>query len=274
MELQKQALDRQLIGLLKQGVCVAFSAGVDSTVLLHACCEAAKTAELPLEKIAAVTFATVLHPQADLMEAKKITAQLGIRHEVLKIDELSCPEVVQNGVDRCYHCKKKLFSKAIDFAKQNGYNAVIDGTNADDLKAYRPGIRAIRELGVISPLAEHGFTKAQVRQLAAQMGLSCATKPAMPCLATRLPYGTPLQTEVLGRIEQGEEILHRAGFAACRLRVHGDLVRIEIEPQDFAALLSRHEEISQAILELGFSFVTLDLQGLRSGCYDRVEKLI
>ena len=151
---------------------------------------------------------------------------------------------------------------------------MIDGTNADDLKAYRPGIRAIRELGVVSPLAEHGFTKAQVRQLAVQMGLSCATKPATPCLATRLPYGTPLQTEVLERIEQGEEILHRAGFAACRLRVHGDLARIEIEPQDFAALLSRHEEISQAILELGFSFVTLDLQGLRSGCYDRVEKLI
>ena len=256
MELQKQALDLQLIGLLKQGVCVAFSAGVDSTVLLHACCEAAKTAELPLEKIAAVTFATVLHPQADLMEAKKITAQLGIRHEVLKIDELSCPEVVQNGVDRCYHCKKKLFSKAIDFAKQNGYNAVIDGTNADDLKAYRPGIRAIRELGVISPLAEHGFTKAQVRQLAAQMGLSCATKPAMPCLATRLSYGTPRRTEVLGRIEKGEAILNRAGFAARRLRVNGDLVGIEIEPQEFAAIRSPHAEIPQAMIDYGIYYVT------------------
>lgn len=274
MEQQNLALSRQLADLIRQGVCVAFSAGVDSTVLLNACCRTAEAKNIPLDRIAAVTFSTVLHPQADLQEAKEMAAQLGVRHEVLSIDELSCPQVVQNGVDRCYHCKKKLFARAMDFAEKNGYHSVVDGTNADDLKAYRPGIRAIRELGVISPLADNGFTKAQVRQLAAQMGLSCASKPATPCLATRLPYGTPLQTEVLQRIEAGEAALHRAGFADCRLRVHGDLVRIEILPQQLAALLEQREQITREILALGFSFVTLDLQGLRSGCYDRASGLV
>ena len=127
---------------------------------------------------------------------------------------------------------------------------------------------------MISPLADNGFTKAQVRQLAARMGLSCATKPATPCLATRLPYGTPLQTQVLRRIEAGEEVLHRAGFVDCRLRVHGELVRIEVEPQQFAALLAQKDQIIREIMALGFSFVTLDLQGLRSGCYDQASGLV
>lgn len=274
MEQQILALNRQLADLIRQGVCVAFSAGVDSTVLLNACCQTAKVENIPLERIAAVTFATVLHPQADLEEAKQIAAQLGIYHEVLRVDELTNPDVIANGVERCYHCKKQLFARAIDFADQNGYHSVVDGTNADDLKAYRPGIRAIRELGVISPLADNGFTKAQVRQLAARMGLSCATKPATPCLATRLPYGTPLQPQVLRRIEAGEAVLHRAGFVDCRLRVHGELVRIEVEQQQFAALLAQKDQIVREIMALGFSFVTLDLQGLRSGCYDQASGLV
>lgn len=216
----------------------------------------------------------MLHPQADLQEAKEITKQLHIRHEVLVVDELENPKVIANGIDRCYHCKKELFSKALEFAKQNGYAAVLDGTNADDHKSYRPGIRAIRELGVISPLSDQGLTKQEIRALAAQMGLSCATKPATPCLATRIPYNTPLEPQTLQKIETGEEILHRAGFASCRLRVHGDLARIEVEPEKLEQLIEQREIISREILALGFSFVTLDLQGLRSGCYDQVEKLI
>ena len=150
----------------------------------------------------------------------------------------------------------------------------MDGTNADDHKSYRPGIRAIRELGVISPLSDQGLTKQEIRALAAQMGLSCATKPATPCLATRIPYNIPLEPQTLQRIEAGEDILHRAGFTSCRLRVHGDLARIEVEPEKLEQLIEQREVISREILALGFSFVTLDLQGLRSGCYDQVEKLI
>ena len=150
----KEKLEEQLAALIKNKVCIAFSAGVDSTVLLYACCEAAKKEGIPLDHIAAVTFSTVLHPQADLQEAKEITKQLHIRHEVLVVDELKNPKVIANGIDRCYHCKKELFSRALEFAKQNGYAAVLDGTNADDHKSYRPGIRAIRELGVISPLSD------------------------------------------------------------------------------------------------------------------------
>ena len=164
--------------------------------------------------------------------------------------------------------------RASEFAKQNGYAAVLDGTNADDHKSYRPGIRAIRELGVISPLSDQGLTKQEIRALAAQMGLSCATKPATPCLATRIPYNTPLEPQTLQKIEAGEEILHQAGFASCRLRVHGVLARIEVEPEKLEQLIEQREIISREILALGFSFVTLDLQGLRSGCYDQVEKLI
>ena len=127
---------------------------------------------------------------------------------------------------------------------------------------------------MISPLSDQGLTKQQIRQLAAEMGLSCATKPATPCLATRIPYDTPLGPKTLQKIEEGEEILHRAGFASCRLRVHGDLARIEVEPEKLEQLIEQREIISREILALGFSFVTLDLQGLRSGCYDQVEKLI
>mgnify|MGYP002422143074 FL=1 len=127
---------------------------------------------------------------------------------------------------------------------------------------------------MISPLSDQGLTKAEIRALAAQMGLSCATKPATPCLATRIPYNTPLEPQTLQKIEAGEDILHRAGFASCRLRVHGDLARIEVEPEKLEQLIGQREIISREILALGFSFVTLDLQGLRSGCYDQVEKLI
>ena len=190
------------------------------------------------------------------------------------VDELENPKVIANGIDRCYHCKKELFSKALEFAKQNGYAVVLDGTNADDHKSYRPGIRAIRELGVISPLSDQRLTKQEIRALAAQMGLSCATKPATPCLATRIPYNIPLEPQTLQKIEAGEDILHRAGFASCRLRVHGVLARIEVEPEKLEQLIEQREIISREILALGFSFVTLDLQGLRSGCYDHVEKLI
>ncbi len=263
-----EQLIQKLIEPLQQRICVAFSAGVDSTVLLYSCCLAAKQAGLPNDNIAAVTFATALHPQADLQEAKRITSNLGIRHIVLEIDELACPQVVQNGIERCYHCKKELFSHAINFARENGYAIVMDGTNADDLKTYRPGIRAIRELKVQSPLAENGFTKEQVRQLAAEMGLDCASKPATPCLATRIPYDTPLDRKTLQKIEKGEAFLHQEGFEQCRLRVHENLARIEILPKDFDILLQKKEKISKEILKLGFSFVTMDLQGLRSGCYD------
>ena len=175
----KEKLEEQLAALIKNKVCIAFSAGVDSTVLLYACCEAAKKEGIPLDHIAAVTFSTVLHPQADLQEAKEITKQLHIRHEVLVVDELKNPKVIANGIDRCYHCKKELFSKALEFAKQNGYAAVLDGTNARrsqklppwdpgnpgtgcDQSAFRSGTDQARRF-VLLPL-RWGFPVRQSRQ--------------------------------------------------------------------------------------------------------------
>ena len=173
-----------------------------------------------------------------------------------------------NPQDRCYHCKKLLFSKLSELA--NGHN-IIDGTNYDDLSVYRPGIKALKELGIISPFAKFGITKQEIRDYAKECGIDIFDKPSTPCLATRFPYGAELTPEKLRLVEHGEKILKDLGFSCCRLRLHNDIARIEIPQSDFTQFLSAKDDIINALKTSGITYITLDLEGFRSGSMDYVN---
>lgn len=187
---------------------------------------------------------------------------------ILEIDELEMEEIRSNPVNRCYLCKRNLFRTLMAFAKEKGVEVLAEGTNEDDLHVYRPGIQAVRELGIRSPLAEAGLTKEEVRRLAAACGISAASRPSTPCMATRLPYGARLDYEILKKIEAGEEILRRMIGGNVRLRLHGQVVRIETDPERFSLALEKREEVVRQLKELGFVYITLDLEGFRSGSMD------
>ena len=237
-------------GLGDKDLCVAFSGGVDSSVILRAACEAAAANG---KKVYAVTFETKLHPKADLPQAQKVAKEAGAIHHVIYVNELD---------------KKYLFQNLLTFAAEKGIDTIMEGNNADDLLIYRPGTQAVKELGVLSPLAELGITKAQVREIAADMGLSCASRPSSPCLATRLPYGTPISFELLARVDAGEQWLKEQGFPIVRLRVHGDILRIEIDKERFSDFIAMADKITAKMKELGFVYITLDAEGFRSGSMD------
>ncbi len=263
----KDAFDK--CGSKSGSICVAFSGGADSAVVLKAACEAAENAPFGPVQVYAVTFDTKLHPKADAAAAEKMAGQTGAEHYIIKVNELDNPAILSNPYDRCYLCKKYLFERLLEFAREKGSELVLEGTNADDLKAYRPGIRAVRELGILSPLAELGFTKKEVRECAAAMGLEdAAYRPSSPCLATRIPYNTEISFELLERIDEGEKWMRAEGFDVVRLRVHGDIVRIEIEKGKFDEFMRRSDEITDKMKSLGFVYVTLDAEGFRSGSMD------
>ena len=245
-------------------VCIAFSGGADSSLLLKLAVDCAAEGT----KIYAVTFDTVLHPSCDLDIAKKVAKEMGAIHQVIFINELDNSAIQHNPVDRCYQCKKMLFQNLITFAGKVHAAAVLEGTNEDDLHVYRPGLRAVRELGVKSPLAEAGLTKKEVRSLAEKLGISVANRPAAPCLATRLPYGADLQPDILRKIEDGETYLKQAGFPVVRLRLHGNIARIEIPVSDFSAFIEKRQEITDRLKQTVFSYITLDMEGFRSGSMD------
>lgn len=271
MNRETQSKEKKLKEILreytKSHVCLAFSGGTDSSLLLRMTADAAKENET---KVYAVTFNTVLHPSCDLKIAEKVAEEVGVEHEVLFIDELANPAICRNPKNRCYLCKKMLFEKLCAFAEKTGASVIMEGTNEDDLHVYRPGLQAVKELGVKSPLAEAGLTKEEVRLLARNLGISVADRPASPCLATRLPYGAALETGLLRRIEAGEQYLNTLGFSAVRLRIHGDIARIEVPAKDFPSILTQNTEIVSHLKKLGFLYVTLDLQGFRSGSMDEV----
>lgn len=262
---QEQRLREQLRRWAGQGICLAFSAGVDSSLLLQLACQEAAAANAQVQ---AVIFATQLHPAADVQLARQLCAQMGAVLHVVQVDEFDLPAVRYNAPDRCYHCKKELFSQLIKQARQLGCQVCMDGTNADDLGQYRPGLRALKELGIVSPLAELGITKAQVRQMAEKLGLCVAQRPSSPCLATRLPYGAEVRPELLRRIEQAETQLKEMGFPVVRVRVHGEIVRLEVPLEQLSQVLSRRASIVECVQAQGFGYVTLDLEGFRSGSMD------
>ena len=250
---------------------VAFSSGVDSTFLLRVAHE-----ELG-ERVVAVTARSRSFPKRELDEAAAFCQSEGVRHEIIDSEELDIPGFAENPPDRCYHCKRELFGKLIAFAQENGLAAVLEGSNKDDDGDYRPGLRAIRELGrdearpsqvyVASPLHDAGLTKAEIRALSKRMGLPTADKPSFACLASRFPYGERITAAGLERVERAEQWLMDAGLGLTQLRVrsHGDLARIEVPPADIPRLAARAEEIAATLKSFGFAYVALDLQGYRTG---------
>ncbi|MCI8294209.1 MAG: ATP-dependent sacrificial sulfur transferase LarE [Hespellia sp.] len=262
---KKEVLQTNLLKYVNQDTMVAFSGGVDSSLLLKLVCQAAETTG---RQVYAVTMQTKLHPVMELENAEKVALEIGAKHLVIQVDELLEAGIEQNPKDRCYLCKKRLFVKMKTEAERLQIHTILDGTNEDDLHVYRPGLRALKELGIVSPLADAGFTKAEVRMLAKECGLSVSSRPAMPCLATRFPYGTRLSYEELQKVEQGEEALRAMGFYNVRLRIYDQLVRIEVDKADFEKILSCSEVVVEQVKALGYSYVTLDLEGFRSGSMD------
>ena len=241
---------------------VAFSSGVDSTFLLRVAHE-----ELG-DRCVAVTARSRSFPKRELDEAVAFSRAEGVRHAMVDSEELDVPHFAENPPDRCYHCKKALFGKLLAFARENGLAAVLEGSNLDDDGDWRPGRRAIRELGVRSPLHEAGLAKAEIRALSREMGLPTADKPSFACLASRFPYGERITAEGLARVERAEDWLRRNVPALSQLRVRshaGGVARIEVLPADIPALAARAPEISAALRDLGFAYVSLDLAGYRTG---------
>ncbi len=249
----------------KDNVMVAFSGGVDSSLLLKMAVMYAGGQEI---KVYAVTADTELHALQDIQIAKQIAEELGAVHIVLKLRELEQAGIRNNPIDRCYRCKKYLFGRIKEKAEELEAFTVLEGTNADDMLAYRPGIKAVEELGIKSPLREAGFTKEEVRRLAKEYGISTADRPSAPCLATRFPYGEALEKEKLIRVEQGEQFLHSMGFYNVRLRAHGDIARLEVDEKDMEKLLENKKGIINYLKALGWQYITMDLEGFRSGSMD------
>lgn len=243
-------------------VAVGFSGGVDSTLLLRVAVEV-----LGAGNVLPVIADTPSLPRKEFGEALRLAEGMGVACVVVDPDELSDPAYAANPADRCYFCKKHLFEMIRTEAAERGFACVLDGNNADDVGDYRPGRRAAQELGVKSPLMEAGLTKADVRALSGRFGLPTAQKPAMACLASRIPYGTPVTAEVLGRVERAEEVLRGLGFAQCRVRHHGDVARVEVEEALLPRLLDAavRGQVLKGVKGAGYRYVTLDLQGYRMG---------
>ncbi len=244
---------------------LAFSAGVDSTILLN-------VAVLMGFDVLAVTFNTNLTSRMiSISNAKNVAEELGVKHITLDIDVMSDENINCNSKLRCYYCKSKMFSALKKLANENGYSILCDGTNADDLLEYRPGLKAKDECGVLSPIAMASLTKTELREIGNELGLEIAKKPSSPCLLTRFPYGTTVTNEMLETVESGEQLIKDAGFEACRLRVHGNVARIELPIDRLADFVNNSEKQTKLISDikaLGFDYVTVDLEGLRSGSMD------
>jgi len=256
--------EQRLHVLLRQygRVAVGFSGGVDSTLLLRVARDV-----LGPEAVMAVIADTPSMPRSEFAEACALADAMGVVRVVTDSTELADPRYAENSSDRCYYCKKHLFARVAALAAEKGFHAVLDGNNADDAGDYRPGRRASAELGVKSPLAEAGLTKEDIRVLSRRLNLSTADKPAMACLSSRIPYGSPVTVEALGQVERAEEALKAAGFKVCRVRHHGEVARIELAASALSRLLDEplREAVVAAVKAAGFRYVTLDLQGYRMG---------
>jgi uncharacterized protein len=242
-------------------VVIAYSGGVDSTFLLKV------AAEVLGDKVAAVTARSSTYPTREFNEASEYIVKLGAKHIVIDSEELDIDGFSQNPVNRCYFCKKELFTKVRDIASQNGIKYVADGSNLDDLGDYRPGLQALKELGIISPLREAGLTKDEIRELSREMGLPTWDKPAFACLASRFPYGEEITREKLNMIERAEQYLLDSGFRQVRVRHHGEIARIEVAREERGKFfdLDLMDRVYARFNEIGFRYVALDLKGYRTG---------
>lgn len=249
-------------------VVVAFSGGVDSTFL------AAVAHEVLGQRALAVTGVSPSFAEAEHRDAIRLAEQLGLNHRLINTAEIENPAYVANNPDRCYHCKTELFDHLAPIARAEDFAAVLDGFNADDVGDYRPGRKAAREHGVRSPLHEAGLTKKEIRKLSKVRGLPTWDKPALACLSSRFPYGTPVQIEALSQIDRAEMFIRTLGVRQVRVRHHGEVARIEVEPDDIGRLAQPEirERVVAFFKTLGYAYASLDLTGYRSGSLNEVLK--
>lgn len=245
-------------------VAVAYSGGVDSTFLSRVAFDVLG------ENSMAITAQSETYPRAEFEEAVRLAKMIGIRHEVTVSEELDIPEFADNPVNRCYHCKKELFTKLKEIASGYGVQHVADGSNFDDLDDYRPGMQAVDELGVRSPLKEAGMTKDDIRKLSKEMGLPTWDKPSFACLSSRFPYGNKITREKLTAVGEAEIFLKGLGIRQLRVRHHDKIARIEVAEDDMTILFQKKEQIVEKLKELGYTYVTMDLQGYRTGSMNEV----
>ncbi len=248
-----------------KGAVVAFSGGVDSSVVAAAAHKALG------DKAIAVTVASEFVPASELRQAASVARVIGIRHDVLRLSVLEDENIASNPPERCYHCKRGDFGAILEVAKQRGSD-VFDGTNADDAKTRRPGLKALPEMGIRSPLRELNIGKDEVREIARGLKLPNSERPSSPCLASRFPYGMKIVKDDLERVGQAEEFLRSLGFSELRVRHHGTLARIELPAGDMPLIMApeQREKVVAKLLSLGYNYVALDLTGFRSGSMDEV----
>lgn len=249
----------------KGKLAVAFSGGVDSTFLLALALETLGT-----ENVLALTSVGTFSSWAERERSRRLARQLGAEHRNVNCDELSHPKISSNSPHRCYHCKHALLGRLQQEAGRDGFETLATGTHAGDKGDYRPGLKAEEELGIFRPLMQAGLSKQQVRSLSRQMGLETWDLPSAACLASRIPYGQEITEEKLRQVEQAESLLVELGFGQLRVRHHGTLARIEVPPGKFDQVLAYRDRICSGLGNLGFAYVTLDLQGFRSGAMNEV----
>ncbi|MDO5338327.1 MAG: ATP-dependent sacrificial sulfur transferase LarE [Eubacteriales bacterium] len=242
-----------------KSVAVAFSGGVDSTFLLKAAHEALG------DRAIALTVQSAFFPHRELQEAADFCKSEGISQLICKVEELDIPGVCENPRNRCYLCKRELFQKMKAIAQEQGVSCVAEGSNLDDTRDYRPGLLAVAELGIKSPLRECNLTKQEIRLLSRDMGLPTWDKPSFACLASRFVYGEQITREKLAMVEKAEELLLELGFGQVRVRIHGTMARIEVLPEEFSHLMEVRERVLERLESYGFTYVSLDLKGYRTG---------
>ena len=267
-ELLKEKLEalKELLKSMRK-VAIAFSGGVDSTFLL-------KVARDVLgDNVMAITLVSPLYPKREIKEAKEIARTLGVKHIIEQEESiLKNSAFLDNPPNRCYLCKKEEFEKILDIAKKHDISYVLDGSNKDDLEDYRPGREALKELGVRSPLLEIGFTKREIRELSKEFGLPTYDKPSLACLASRFPYGQRIDVESLRKIDEAEEFLRDLGIKQVRVRNYKDMARIEVDKESFRLFFDDNirRKIVEKFKELGYTYITLDLEGYRTGSMNEV----
>jgi uncharacterized protein len=247
-----------------ESVVIAYSGGVDSTLLSKVAFDVLGNNAL------AVTARSETYPQSEFQEAVELAGNIGIKHEITVSEELDIPEFSDNPVNRCYYCKKELFTKLKEIAQKRGFRHVVDGSNFDDMDDYRPGLQAVSELDVRSPLKEAKLTKADIRELSRRFGLPTWDKPSFACLSSRFPYGHKITREKLTAVGEAEMFLRNLGIRQLRVRHHDQIARIEVAEEDMETLIGNRRQIVSKLKELGYNYVTVDLQGYRMGSMNEV----